>query len=611
MISYVVLLLFVIGCTVNHSHAANFPLEIMNIKASGTGTPAISSTNRIFRAYPGVEYSIRAAVIGGTYPYTYALSNQPLGMTINSSTGEISWPNPQSNSGTITLSVTDSESNNVTATWAITVTTSGFIFVNSGYSGTETGSITQPYSSLSNMLNNSSTVSDIVYFRAGSYSLPIFNSTHYLENDCNLTNSPNNWIEYPGETATVDMDSHYFQGAGPYYFDGLSFTDVPDWFIHEVSSSNNYTTFRRLDISGARAVYRADNANHGLYYTSHDTRGTYLIFQDLILHSFDDVHGIGPLYEQNKVLVEDCVFYDFTSTLGGRPVIAPKWNGTSHTFRHNNIYNTNDRIAIGGGINGMFRGIEDIEILYNRISSATAIWFNNDGGSGVVAGDDLNPPTQRTTYIHRNTISGYIVIYNVVDGCGGSTGGPYSFTNNVITNSNTSGYTIVDYITYAYPTGSNPENCITDTNNLKGTSGLVDASGLLINRDYVGTYGWELGAGESDTTAPVVTAFTTPATSASLTVPISSFTATDAVGVTGYCINESATPPTSGSCSGSGWAGSAQTSFLFGSAGSKTLYAWAKDAAGNISDAATDGVEITLPVATLTGTSPGGGCSLY
>jgi hypothetical protein len=89
-------------------------------------------------------------------------------------------------------------------------------------------------------------------------------------------------------------------------------------------------------------------------------------------------------------------------------------------------------------------------------------------------------------------------------------------------------------------------------------------------------------------------------------VAISSFTATDAVGVTGHCVNESATPPTAGSCSGSGWAGSAQTSFLFGSAGSKTLYAWAKDAAGNISTSATDGVEITLPTANLTGRTVSG-----
>ena len=42
-------------------------------------------------------------------------------------------------------------------------------------------------------------------------------------------------------------------------------------------------------------------------------------------------------------------------------------------------------------------------------------------------------------------------------------------------------------------------------------------------------------------------------------------------------MNESATPP---SASGSGWATVAQTAYTFTTAGTKTLYAWARDAAG-------------------------------
>jgi hypothetical protein len=86
-----------------------------------------------------------------------------------------------------------------------------------------------------------------------------------------------------------------------------------------------------------------------------------------------------------------------------------------------------------------------------------------------------------------------------------------------------------------------------------------------------------------DTYAPTVTVFSIPSSYASLTVPITTFTATDNVGVTGYCVNESSTPPTSSSCSGSGWSGSAQTQYVFDNYGEKTLYAWAKDADGLIS----------------------------
>ena len=79
-----------------------------------------------------------------------------------------------------------------------------------------------------------------------------------------------------------------------------------------------------------------------------------------------------------------------------------------------------------------------------------------------------------------------------------------------------------------------------------------------------------------DTTAPTVTAFTLPATATSLTVPVSTFTATDNVAVTGYLVTTSATAPAAGAA---GWSATAPTSVTAAAAGSITFYAWAKDAA--------------------------------
>jgi hypothetical protein len=96
----------------------------------------------------------------------------------------------------------------------------------------------------------------------------------------------------------------------------------------------------------------------------------------------------------------------------------------------------------------------------------------------------------------------------------------------------------------------------------------------------------------ADTTAPLVTAFVIQATSASLTVPITTFTATDLVGVTGYLLTEAANPaPTAGAA---GWTGTAPANYTFATAGTKTLYAWAKDAAGNVSTSLSASVVITL-----------------
>jgi hypothetical protein len=95
----------------------------------------------------------------------------------------------------------------------------------------------------------------------------------------------------------------------------------------------------------------------------------------------------------------------------------------------------------------------------------------------------------------------------------------------------------------------------------------------------------------SDNTTPVVTGFVVPTTSNSLTIPVTTFTATDDVSVTGYMITTTSTPP---SASAAGWSATKPASYVVPSAGTVTLYAWAKDGAGNISAAATATVTIAL-----------------
>ncbi len=94
-----------------------------------------------------------------------------------------------------------------------------------------------------------------------------------------------------------------------------------------------------------------------------------------------------------------------------------------------------------------------------------------------------------------------------------------------------------------------------------------------------------------DRTRPVITSFTLPSTSSSLQVTGIRFVATDNVGVTGYYLSTSSITPR---VSSSGWSSTAPTSYNFTSAGTKTLYAWAKDTAGNISYRSSASTTITL-----------------
>lgn len=105
---------------------------------------------------------------------------------------------------------------------------------------------------------------------------------------------------------------------------------------------------------------------------------------------------------------------------------------------------------------------------------------------------------------------------------------------------------------------------------------------------------WDGDPVPGDRTVPVVTAFSVPTVSKSLTVFISAFTATDNVEVAGYMITASSAKPLS---SAAGWSATAPTSYTFpsGTLGAKTLYAWAKDAAGNVSSYKSASLTISMP----------------
>jgi hypothetical protein len=96
-----------------------------------------------------------------------------------------------------------------------------------------------------------------------------------------------------------------------------------------------------------------------------------------------------------------------------------------------------------------------------------------------------------------------------------------------------------------------------------------------------------------DPTAPVVTAFTMPATAAGLSVSISAFTATDNVAVTGYMVTQSATPPVAGDV---GWTATAPATVTSAGTGSQTFFPWAKDANGNVSAVVTPATVTMTPL---------------
>lgn len=100
-----------------------------------------------------------------------------------------------------------------------------------------------------------------------------------------------------------------------------------------------------------------------------------------------------------------------------------------------------------------------------------------------------------------------------------------------------------------------------------------------------------------DVTVPTAS-LSAPTTSDSTTVTIT-VGGSDNLGVTAYYVSSSSTAPAAGAV---GWAASAPSSFVFAGEGNRTLYAWTKDRAGNVSAAAsrTVLVDSSLPTVTFT-----------
>ena len=121
-------------------------------------------------------------------------------------------------------------------------------------------------------------------------------------------------------------------------------------------------------------------------------------------------------------------------------------------------------------------------------------------------------------------------------------------------------------------------------------SGFPDNFSPFYTKSY--SYSEYQKPGDTDTIPPSMQMFAIPSTANSLTVAITALSATDNTGVTGYLLTEAGSKP---AATATGWTSAKPSSYTFASAGAKTLYAWAKDAAGNVSNSMAGSVTITLP----------------
>ncbi len=468
--------------------AANYPLELISPRAVGSspssGLAAMPSGHRIFKAYPGLEYNIRVVAIGGAYPYTFDLSNAPSGMSV-SADGTITWPNPTGTTVTPTITVRDTEGTQVSSSWTIGVTTTGFKFVDA-VNGNDTadGSRGAPWRTLAKV-HTSGTSSDIVYFRAGTYTpagiVRASVGTPWERVEFGST-KPSQWLAYAGETPVIDFG--YVAGADPsalirfqaststpVYLDGLEGRNFRNIGLQIISGASDYTVIRRLRLHHMILGVDGENPAGIMWTSSYGDSTKYCAVQNSEFYSLNNGGGL-KVYSQNRMVIEDNTFRDSGNGFDLKAHV-PRFDVRGNTFRNIN------GSALFGNMNTSGSG-----------EPASGEWrFNNLNVPGAAFAIDVNQDGQAAEiYIYRNTIVGPAQVRNV-----DSADGPFRFRNNVIVNSNS-----------GTPAGSHiSQVSVSDTSRIivsdqltgPPSAGIVDSNGSLTPsfERYVGTHGHQLG----------------------------------------------------------------------------------------------------------------------
>jgi hypothetical protein len=447
----------------------------------GSPLPSIPSTHRIFKAYPGIEYDIRAAVIGGSYPYSFALRDAPAGMTIDAITGEIRWPSPDADA-TPTIVVTDMEGAEVSSPWTIEVTTDGFRFVdavNGENYPAANGSIEEPYRDLVDLKEDPAAVyGDIVYFRAGVYTPDgidrdgVGGAWEMVDFD---SEDPQTFLAYPGERPILDFGfvegvdrAAIFRVSGA-YIDGFETRNARN--IGFQLSGDNYNVFRRLDMHDHNPGGEELDGQNPAHIMSIDSEKWYTVVQDCDFHGAPTSGGM-KLYNEGRILIEGNRFYDAVAGIDWKVGIE------RGTFRGNHLWNLTD-MGIYGNMNeryGMF--VRDGEICYNIFDMLAVVDDGWDNGAVGLNWDGLAGRID----VYRNTILGRGYVASAT-----SEDGPFHWSRNVVVSTDGSGV--------AHFEVEDPSRIVLDDNLLGAPSdAMVDEEGRLTEAyaEYRGTHGHQV-----------------------------------------------------------------------------------------------------------------------
>lgn len=446
--------LFVAAATGGDFVASTIPLQTIYPMEQDTAGSGLAANNRAFKQYPGIEYRIRAAVIGGKYPYNISVTGIA-GMTTEQVTlangneaTDIVWASPTTGSHTYTVSVTDSDGNSATPqTIPLTVGTAGHLFLNSAAGSSGSGAIGSPYQQLDDLYANTDAENSVCWFRGGGPSYVLDNieiggvgeaegeervefSDHPGDGRCVI------WIAYPGDPMPVidygytgNSDGLRIRLKGEKVFvDGIHFTNGYVMGL-QIEQRNQYGAYFTNNVFDSLNFYvEGSNQAHLSFSgsTGPDEYGTVIASNDFSLPvTAPEVANAIKIYWQEDLYIDGNDFHDMDKA------IELKDTATDFTIR-NNLFRPSVKLAISGDLasNGGASNPNSVhgDICYNFFQQETVnapLYYGAMKLSTNRIGDDAVGPIRA----YRNTNIGRISVPGMV-----SVAGPHTLEKNVILN---------------------------------------------------------------------------------------------------------------------------------------------------------------------------------
>ena len=391
------------------------------------------------KAYPGIEYNIRPAIKGGTYPYAFALVASPEGMKIDPVKGIVTWVAPNAEGvHDVTIQVKDAAGRQATQSFQITVSKAGFYFVSVDGDDADPGSIEKPWKTVERAAippeGFTYPEGAVVVFRGGDYRIdrPAAVGKKSANSVPISGVSPKYWLAYPGERPVIDLGwsgekqkaaheeqqksgnllgggklpathrgyGHRFalvRGSDYFYMDGFEIKNAC-YYMFVMWNGRNTVHFRRCDMHRLWCDWAE---NPGFIFTFAGSRRggdewgvraqvtdyKNFVIQDNHFHDrfMMGHHGAAFVwYTVHDAVVEDNVF----ERMGGT-AFWDKDNGFGNTYRGNIVREPDGDFGV------ISQGSSDeIEICYNYFEGTLKLW----GHAGWT----------RNIWVHHNSFRGIV-----------------------------------------------------------------------------------------------------------------------------------------------------------------------------------------------------------